>query len=350
MKATINDVAKLAGVSIKTVSRVINNEPRVRADTIEKVKNAAKALNYQPNQSARSLASTKSYVVGFVYDNPNAYYVIDMQHGILDACRKNHYELLIHPIDSKQNNLNDELADMVQQSRVSGLILTPPLSENSALIEQLNNLGIKIVRVLSGSSEESTQTEACVFIDDHQAAFDVTEHLVLQGHKKIAFFGGDEDHGSSNERLNGFIAALKKHQIHINYDWILPGRYSFESGVESCKKVMKLEDKPTAIFACNDEIAAGTLFSARLLGLRVPQDIAIAGFEDNPFSRQTWPKLTTAAQPTGEIASHAAELLFKQLRSMQNKNKESPQSLCFKPELVIRESTDPQLDAATNQG
>ncbi|WP_342669141.1 LacI family DNA-binding transcriptional regulator [Catenovulum maritimum] len=337
MKATINDVAKLAGVSIKTVSRVTNNETGVRQSTKEKVQQAIDQLKYQPNQSARSLAGTKSYVIGFVYDNPNAYYVIDMQQGILDACRANHYELLIHPINSKSENLLDELVEMVKHSRMSGLLLTPPLSEMTDIIQSLEEKGIKLVRILSGNANSKVTTPS-VFVDDRSAAFQITQHLIEQGHQKIAFFGGDEEHNSSQERRQGYIDALTQANIKIESGLMLAGRYSFESGVESCKRVMSGVSKPSAIFACNDEIAAGALFSARLLGLDVPKDVAIAGFEDNPFSRQTWPKLTTAAQPTQEIASQAAELLFKNLRpSTQGDSTE--QFISFQPQLVIREST-----------
>lgn len=336
MKATINDVAKLAGVSIKTVSRVINNEPGVRQNTIDKVTAAVTELNYQPNQSARSLAGNKSYVVGFVYDNPNAYYIVDMQHGILDACKKHHFELLIHPVDSKSDNLLNELKDMLRQSRVSGLVLTPPLSEMTEVTDMLTETGVKFVRVISGKNQ--TLSTPCVFIDDRTAAFNITKHLIEQGHNKIAFFSGEEVHHSTGERLAGYLDALKAHNLDSRDEWIFAGEYSFESGVENGKKLVELTDRPTAVFACNDEIAAGTLFAARLQGLDVPADLAIAGFEDNPFSRQTWPKLTTAAQPTKTIASQAAELLFKHLR-LPAKKEQVIENCTFEPELVVREST-----------
>ncbi|PJB90683.1 LacI family DNA-binding transcriptional regulator, partial [Shewanella sp. CG_4_9_14_0_8_um_filter_42_14] len=125
MKVTINDVAKYAGVSIKTVSRVTNKEPSVKQATIDKVNQAITALNYQPNLAARNLASTSSYVIGFIYDNPNAYYVIDMQNGILSACKDRGFELLIHPCNAKSETICDELTTMVKHARLAGLVLTP---------------------------------------------------------------------------------------------------------------------------------------------------------------------------------------------------------------------------------
>ncbi len=336
MKTTINDVAELAGVSIKTVSRVMNNEPGVRQATVEKVKTAAKQLNYQPNQSARSLAGNKAYMIGLVYDNPNAYYVIDMQNGILQACKKNNFELLIHPVNIESSDSLAELAQMLKHSRISGLILTPPLSEMQSVIEMIKASGIKLVNVLSGQKKSQSNDIPSVLVDDKTAAYHITEHLIKRGHQSIAFFSGDHAHQSSQQRLAGYKEALSAYRIPLNPAWIFDGKYSFESGVESCKRMLKMAGKPTAVFACNDEIAAGALFAARLNDLDVPNDLAIAGFEDNPFSRQTWPKLTTAAQPTKAIASEAAELLFK---SFKTKPEEKAECIVFEPRLVVRQST-----------
>ncbi len=334
MRATINDVAERAGVSIKTVSRVTNNEPSVRQHTREKVLKAVEALNYTPNAAARNLAGTKSFAIAFVYDNPNAYYVIDMQNGILSACNENGYELLIHPCNSKSHDINAEITEMIRRSRVAGLVLTPPFSEMPSVIETLEQLDVKFVRVLSGSGE-SDGLSPCVFIDDNHAAYAITEHLIDQGHTEIGFLCGDKEHNSSQERLKGYKAALKKNSIKIDRSLILKGAYSFESGVEGAKKLLSREQKPTAIFASNDEIAAGALFAARLMSFDIPEQLSITGFEDSPFSRQTWPKLTTAQQPTTTIAHSATKLLIEATR---NPEKQGEYDI-FLPELIIRDST-----------
>ncbi|MCU4677352.1 LacI family transcriptional regulator [Catenovulum sp. 2E275] len=337
MKITINDVANLAGVSIKTVSRVMNNESGVRQSTIDKVRVAATELNYQPSQAARNLASKRSYVVGYIYDNPNAHYVIDMQNGILQTCKNNHFELLIYPVNSKSPDFLEELSEMLKYSQISGVVLTPPLSEMLDVIRLLNTQKIKVVRILSGQKPPEN-ISPCVLVNDKQAAFQITEHLILQGHTKIAFLCGDRAHSSTQQRLSGYLNALEQYKIRINLDWVIDGEYLFESGVLACEQILALEQRPTAVFACNDEIAAGALFAARLNGLDVPKNLAIAGFEDNPFSRQTWPKLTTAAQPTRQIASQAAELLLQTFKP-NNKNENSINSIVFEPKLVVREST-----------
>ncbi|KPV96059.1 HTH-type transcriptional regulator DegA [Pseudoalteromonas sp. P1-9] len=338
MKVTINDVARLAGVSMKTVSRVMNNEPSVRKKTSDKVMAAVKELNYKPNLAARSLAGTKSFAIGFVYSNPNAYYVIDMQNGILSRCKEEGYELLIHPCSSTDENVLEEIQTMIERSRLSGLVLTPPLSERQDVTDLLDSIGINYVRILSGRepSEKESKPNA-IFVNDHDAAYQITEHLISLGHKHIAFITGEEEHKSTLERLAGYKAALSAHNITLNDALIFPGKYSFESGVEGAKALMANNEKVTAIFACNDEIAAGALFASRLMDIKIPEQLSITGFEDSPFSKQTWPKLTTAHQSNQDIATQAAKLLFA--NSRPTKIKEEKMAICFTPELVVRDST-----------
>jgi len=337
MKPTIKDVAKVAGVSFKTVSRVINRETTVGQDLQEKVWEAIKELNYQPNLSARGLRGTASSI-GFIYDNPNSNYIIDMQNGLLRECREQGYELVIHPCDSKSPDLMEEIFSMIHRSQVGGLILSPPMSESGEVLDQLQKNKIRFVRIVSSPKAPDEQSPL-VFVDDRSAAYRIIQYLIDLGHSRIAFLGGDEAHRSSTERLEGYRQALRDHRIKPNPDFILGGEYAFESGVKRTRLLLQQSDRPTAVFACNDEIAAGTLFAARLEGVKVPDELSIVGFEDSPFSRQAWPNLTTAQQPNGEIAGRAAHLLITQLRHKQNSGK--PQSEGFYPQLVVRDSTCP---------
>ncbi|NIB40115.1 LacI family transcriptional regulator [Pseudomaricurvus alkylphenolicus] len=338
MKPTIKDVAKLAGVSFKTVSRVINNEPSVGEALKEKVWKAVKELNYQPNLSARHLRGGSSFI-GFIYDNPNSHYVISMQHGILQECRRQGFELVIHPCDAKSDTITDELAEMVERGHLAGLVLTPPVSETREIIEDLGRRGIKFVRIISGS-EEPDDLSPCVYIDDRNAAREITQYLIDLGHTRIGFLSGDTVHSSSGEREEGYRQALHENGLTVDESLVLQGQYSFESGVERTKQLLSLESPPSAVFACNDEIAAGTLFAARLLGTEVPGKLSIVGFEDNPFSRQTWPKLTTAAQPTSQIAASAAALLIQSTRTTRSgQNPTEAIENGFHPQLVVRDST-----------
>lgn len=341
MKATINDVAKHAGVSIKTVSRVINNEPSVRQLTREKVQAAVAELNYQPNLSARNLAGTKSFSITYVYDNPNAYYVIDMQEGILSACRQQGFELLIHPCDAKNEDIADQVVEMVRHSRTAGLILTPPFSEMPEFVKRMTELDVKVVRIMSGDIAPDELTP-CVMVNDREAAQTITQHLIDLGHKKIGFLAGDAEHMSTIERYKGYRRALKANDIEFDKQLVIEGEYSFESGVQGAKQLMSddlsKEITPTALFSCNDEIAAGALFAARLMNIAIPEQLSIAGFENSPFSRQTWPKLTTADQPNKQIAQDAASLLIAQVRKQDTKATTSQ----YIPQLVVRDSTSSQ--------
>lgn len=345
MKVTINDVAARAGVSIKTVSRVINNEPSVRPATRKKVMEAVAELNYQPNLAARNLAGTRSYTIAFIYDNPNAYYVIDMQNGILDACKARGYELLIHPSNAKSEAVHRELEDLVEHSKIAGLVLTPPFSETRSVIDTIKRLGVDYVRIVS--SEAALEDEGnCIQVDDSAAAYDLTRHLLHHGHQRIGFLCGGEEHVSTHGRLDGYRRAVRDAGIAIDEALILKGEYSFDSGVSGAKKLLKSDNPPTAIFASNDEMAAGALFAARLMNIDIPGQLSIVGFEDSPFSRQTWPKLTTAHQPNNEIAKCAAALLLSKARGKGASESGSASVEAgikreFTPELVVRDSSGP---------
>ena len=334
MKATINDVAKQAGVSIKTVSRVMNNEPSVRQPTREKVMAVVKELNYQPNLAARNLAGSKAFSIAFIYDNPNAYYVIDMQNGILNACKRLGFELLIHPCSAKSENLLEEITNMIKHSRIAGLILTPPFSENPEFVKHLLTLDIDIVRIMSGDDKPDSLTP-CVMVNDFEASLSITQHLIDQGHKEIAFIAGEAEHKSTVERLKGYKQALLNNKLTIDEQLIINGEYSFESGVEGAKALLNSKALPSAIMCCNDEIAAGALFASRLLGVSVPEELAITGFENSPFSRQTWPRLTTADQPTSDIAENAANLLI----ATSKKQSVNHITTHYTPQLIVRDST-----------
>ena len=341
MKVTINDVARLAGVSMKTVSRVINKEPSVRKKTYDIVMEAVNELNYQPNLAARNLAGTSSFTVGLVYDNPNAYYVIDMQNGVLSRCKDEGYELVIHPCTYTDANMEADFITMIKRSRLAGLVLTPPLSEQSSITNLLDELNIHYVRVLSGRPTDDDQ-DTCIYVNDYKAAYEITTHLLTHGHENIGFICGDKEHKSTSERLEGYKAALADHNTQFNSEFVYDGKYSFESGVEGAKALLANDNKLaiTAILGGNDEMAAGALFASRLMGIAIPEQLSITGFEDSPFSRQTWPKLTTAHQANDVISQHAARLLFTKTRGVRNQDKDIITS--FTPSIVIRESSGPK--------
>jgi LacI family transcriptional regulator len=219
---------------------------------------------------------------------------------------------------------------------VAGVILTPPISENPEIIKKLDAAGIKFSKIVSASVPPK-DIKRTIFIDDRKAAYQITEHLIEKNHKRICFLNGDPEHLSSGERLEGYKSALRENNIEISEELILDGHYTFESGVERAQQIMSIEDVPTAVFACNDEIAAGALFAARMQGIKVPEQLSIVGFEDSPFSRQTWPSLTTAKQPNDEIASHATEILIRMLEGDEDGDNFDEHG--YLPKMIVRESS-----------
>ena len=338
-KATIKDVAKRSRVSLKTVSRVINNEPAVSEKTRKRVQDAIAELSYHPDISARNLRSAKSYAIGLAYDNPNPYYVISVQSGVLSACRETGIGLQIHPCDATSPNIATELRDLARRSRLAGLILAPPMSERTELLDYLQRNNVHFVRIMS-AAEDPRDGYPCVFVDDRDAAYAITEHLIQLGHHRIGFLWGGTAHLSSFERFKGYELALQHYGIELDDSLVVPGDYSFDDGFRGARKLFALESRPTAIFGSNDEIAAGAFAAAKSVNLDVPNDLSIAGFEDSPFSKQCWPALTTAKQATEEIARYAAMLLISELKpNTVATHRHVAENKGFSPQLVVRGST-----------
>ncbi len=329
---------KLAGVSLRTASRVLNNDPTVRPETLAKVKQAMKQLNYQPDLTARSLRSARSFMIGVVYDNPNAYYIQDLLNGVLSSCREHGYGLQIIPCDSTSPELFKELRHNITYSGLAGLVLSPPLSEMNELIEQLLENDIKLAAITSGDGEAQTHLPT-VFFDDFSAARSITNHLVTLGHKRIGFLWGDEHHQTSKSRHEGYLSALAENDIDIDRSLILEGLYTFDSGFRRGRELLALNEPPTAIIGSNDEIAAGTLAAAREKGLKIPNELSIAGFEDSPFSRQSWPQITTARLPTEDLARAATDLLVCELSPHPPRQQNVPFARVFSAQMIVREST-----------
>lgn len=334
-KATIDDVAALASVSIKTVSRVVNKEPNVRNTTREKVLAAIQHLNYQPNVSARRLAGNRSYLIGLLYDNPSANYLINIQNGVIETCREAGYDLLVHPCDYTNPKLDAELSTLIAQSRIDGLILTPPLSDLSRVVDQLVALGVPFVRIAPAAANDGSLKVAT---NDYRAARKMTDYLISLGHTRIGFISGHPDHRSMARRLDGYLDVLKQHQIAISQQLIVQGYNSFESGKECAERLLRQASPPSAIFAGNDDMAAGVVKVAHEMGMRIPADLSVAGFDDTPVAYQIWPSLTTVRQPIKLMAEKATTLLLNNL----GKSSTGGEEILLESELVIRDSTGPR--------
>lgn len=333
-KATIDDVAALAGVSIKTVSRVVNNEPNVRPATREKVEAAIAELDYRPNLSARSLAGNRSYLLGLIYGQPGAHYVLDIQEGVLEICRPQGYELIVHPANHRAPDLLDEVRELILEKRVDGVMLTPPLSDNMDVIAALKKMNIPFVRV---APTEDKAASPYVETNDQEASYDMTCQLIAMGHSRIGFICGHPDHRAVSLRYEGYKAALIENQLPLDPALVAVGDNNFESGEVCAKQLLQAKHKPTAIFAATDDMAAGVMMAAHQLGFAIPGQLSVAGFDDTPVAHQIWPSLTTIRQPIRQMARKATDLLLKQLRG---KEIQLPASL-LSSSLIMRDSTGP---------
>ncbi len=333
-KATIADVAALAQVSIKTVSRVFNKEPNVRDGTRLKVLQAIESLNYRPDPSARSLAGRRSFLVGLIYDNPSASYLIDVQTGALTTSRAEGYDLIIHPCDFTSPTLAQDISAMVLNTKVDGLILTPPLADLEPLIKALDQQQVPLVRIAPANETEKFRS---VFTNDRAACAQLTEHLIAMGHTRIGFITGHPDHKAVGNRFLGYQDALTSAGIDYDADLVMQGYNSFESGGECAISLLSSKRPPTAIFASNDDMAAGVMKVAHQRGLKIPEDLSVAGFDDIPLASYLWPALTTIRQPIHTMAQTATRLLLSQLRN----HSEVEDAQVITSRLVVRESTGP---------
>jgi LacI family transcriptional regulator len=302
---TIIDVARQAGVSIKTVSRVMNKEPTVHADTRARVQEAVAALNYRPQLSARSLAGAKSFLIGLLYYDPSAAFVAGVQRGATLGCREAGRHLVVESLQENGVDLQGQIESMLAALRPDGMILTPPLCDNLAILETLRASRTPCV-LISPAGEGHGM--ARVRMDDALAAEELTNLLISLGHTAIAFIEGGQS--ASDRRRQGYERALKAHRIALDPALVMPGTFMFESGVAAAQKLLALARPPTAIFAANDDMALGALTAAQRLGIAVPADLAIVGFDDSRAATLVWPELTTVRQPLAEMALAAVDLLL----------------------------------------
>lgn len=329
-RPTIKEVSKLAGVSFKTVSRVLNNEKNVSDETRRRVEQVVAELNFRPSLAARTLAGRKSFQVALLYDNPSPYYVYHLQAGAQERCHELGYRLLIQPVSADSAELVQEVAALIDETHLDGVILSPPVTESAELLAELDCRGLPYVRIEPGIRRSEGRSTT---IDDVAAARDLTAHLAGLGHRAIAFITGPENHISSVERLEGYRAALDAHGIAFDPALVVAGDYSFASGREAARRLLARPTRPTAIFAGNDDMAAGALAVAHELDIGVPDQLSIAGFDDSDLAAAVWPPLTTVRQPVRELAWAAADLLLSDERDRDR--------LTLDYDLVIRASTGP---------
>ncbi len=332
-RPTINDIARLARVSKKTVSRVINQSPFVKEETREKINAIIAEHGYTPDPQARGLAFRRSFLIGFVYDNPNPQYVVNAQQGILDGVRGTGFELVIRPCDRGSSTFLSDMRNFVERQKLSGMVLFPSVSEDERLIELLQELDCPYVRIASVALEDDA--EAMIVSHDHVGGREAARHLADLGHTRIAHISGPDSFRSSHERRRGFAEGLAARGLRLDPRYDLKASYTFDSGVEAATQLLAMAERPTAIFTGNDEMALGVYKAAHEAGLTVPADLSVIGFDDSPIASRIHPTLTTVRMAIREMGRMAAERLL----SGRDGQARAAAEVDIQPKLIAREST-----------
>lgn len=340
-RPTIIDIAKKADVSFKTVSRVLNDNPRVAAELRGRVLDAMAELDYQPNLAARSLAGRRGYAIAllvdrsefFREDDANAYftpYLVDLQAGALMACRELGYHFFVEPYDFGSGTFPNDLRAQLSKVALDGVVLAPPSADRLALLDALEQWGIPYVRIAPGLDVDRAPSVAT---HEYEGTTAMAEHLLALGHRRIGMICGPDSHIATGVRLVAFHDAVRgKAELLLH-----PGDFTFSGGLTAGSALLDRTDRPTAIFAANDFMAAGAIVAATSLGLQVPLDVSIAGFDDSAIAHFVWPPLTTVRQPIRAMARTAIEYLVAHAGGRDNSAPRTELAL----RLVLRESTAP---------
>ncbi|MES2311473.1 MAG: LacI family DNA-binding transcriptional regulator [Pseudomonadota bacterium] len=313
MRVRLEDVARAASVSPKTVSRVLNDEANVSDETRKRVRAAMEAMDYRPHPSARSLAGSRSFLVAMLYDNndnPASTYLAEIQDGVLEACDAYRYSMMVRPLRMRSDDFIRRLDTLISDHHPDGVVLTPPITDYAPLLKRLRERNVPYASV----SPMQRRNAIGVTMDEQRAARAIVEHLLALGHRRIAHVIGIADHGASRWRLAGYREAMAAAGLPEDPALVVQGAFTFGSGVAAARELFALEQRPTAVFAANDDMATGVMWAAGEYGLKVPHDLSVCGFDDTPLARQLWPALTTIQQPSREMGKIAAQQLLNLLR------------------------------------
>lgn len=331
-KPTINDVAELAGVSKKTVSRVINDSPLVNDATRVGIQSLIEDIGYRPDPQARGLAFRRSYLVGMIYDNPTPQYVVNIQLGILDGLRDTDFELVVHPCDRNSDTFIADARKFIEMQKLYGVVLTPSVSEDERLAEVLREIGCAYIRIASVALDMERRM---IVTNDRIGARAAARHLAKLGHTRIALIAGRRSFRSAHERRSGFEDGLAEFGITLPPRYVLQGDYTFESGMARGAELLDLDPPPTAVFAANDEMAAGVLQALHVAGQKAPEVLSVVGFDDFETATRIWPRLTTVKTPAREIGMLAAQRLLE----FDDETLQAGGPNQTTPRLIVREST-----------
>lgn len=308
---TVADVARHAGVSPMTVSRVVNCEPNVLPATRDNVRQAIAALGYVPNSAARTLAGGQQCRIALLHANPSAAYLSEVLMGSLAQASLIDAQLMVEFCDPAEHPRS--LVRRLFLHRVDAVLLPPPLCDNEALLRALEKAGLPIAQIATGRAVPFAHA---LTIDDEEAAHAMTAHLIALGHRHIAFIGGATDQTASARRRAGYDRALAEVGIAADPALIADGDFTYRSGLDATEALLARPERPTAIFASNDDMAAAAIAVAHRHRLDVPGELSVVGFDDSAMSTTIWPEITTIHQPVAEMARQATALLVESVRGL----------------------------------
>lgn len=327
---TIKDVAKRADVSIKTVSRVLNNEPLVKASTRDRVMQAIKELGYRPNQIARGLLTSRTETIGIVVSNITNNFIGEVIRGIESVTSEANYSLIVCNTDQKAEEENRYL-DVLLRHQVDGII-TAATSQQWASLTEAEKHRTPIVFL---DRKFEGMDGPFVGVDNVEGAFVGVNHLINCGHKRIGMIAGLPYLSSMRERRTGFERALATHGLPIRTEWIVESSLTIDEGRIAARKILSMPEPPHALFVSTNLLALGTLLALKDLGLRCPEDLALVAFDDHPWAEVSNPPLTVVRQPARAIGQEAAQLLLSLLIDGDEVRRTQ---ILLPPELIVRES------------
>lgn len=325
---TIKDVARVAQVSVATVSRALNGHGNVAEEVRHRVLAAAQELRYTPHAAARSLSSRRTQTLGVVLPDLHGEFFSELMRGIDQIARAQRLHLLVSSYHGNPEEQGAALRAM--RGRVDGLLVMSPFVAAPTLLSEHLEPSLPAVLINSQAGLDGT---AVLGVDNHGGAMAMVEHLVASGHRRIAFIAGPQDNFDAHERLRGYREALQR-LLPGAQEWVLPGDFDEASGHRAGRELLAASPRPDAVFAANDMMALGCLFAFAQAGVRVPADIALAGFDDIPLARYVHPALTTIRVNIAELGARAARLLIAKVAG-----EATNESSVLMTELIVRESS-----------
>ncbi|PKP86097.1 MAG: alanine racemase [Alphaproteobacteria bacterium HGW-Alphaproteobacteria-17] len=334
-RSTIVDIARVAGVTPKTVSRALNDAPHVSEAVRRKVKEAAAALDYHPNLAAQSLIARRSYLIGLTYERPSPSYVVELQNGALGRLENERYRLVVLPFNHVASR-PEELGKLLLRAGLDGVLLAPPACDQPVLLDMIERQRLPYARITPHSDLDRGLVVA---MDEVAAGHTVAAHILSLGHRRVGVILGDPSHAASRGRLEGYRQAFDEAGVAIDDSLVGTGDFTYDVGYRVALELLDRPLRPTAILAQNDDMAVAAIAAARDLGLSVPQDLSVAGFDNSEVSRTAWPPLTTVHQPVREMAWDAANRLLAMLDG--DTDSDAPRRRDHLHELLVRASTAP---------